>query len=464
MIANQAENQPVRVRRPPGCLLPALVVLCRSTLGTAAIGQGIPAELEAALAARESLSTGRLHIRTAAHQQPEWSRVTQVEFSGASQILTFESRTEDKQGAPRTVRCLFQGEESWIVRDGKGKSANASRNDKNRPHAFDYRMLGMSFELPFDDGLARFRLGLGAGGEFEVHRWEEGSRVTWRIGEYTQQWYLKESAEWQPVRVNVQKNGAVIAECRSQYVQVDGVWFPRRVEYYLHDDDTGGLALRNSYEIERVELNRPELRRCFSPADLGIQPGCTVFWEDERGAEDIRIWNGTALVTQELFAEQRARGQIAETLRGNFQPAGESSSSRPAADSMPASVARWLSLRSPDVTSRWERYTREFQRRFRLSEEKGEAAFRILHDCQAQASHYLDRRREDFDALERTVATLRDQPGASQPEYEELISQYLSMKRPIDDIFTHSLKPRLYALLTRAQVEEENTPTTNQRR
>lgn len=35
------------------------------------------------------------------------------------------------------------------------------------------------------------------------------------------------------------------------------------------------------------------------------------------------------------------------------------------------------------------------------------------------------------------------------------------MKRPIDDLFTHSLKPRLYALLTRAQVEEESTSTTN---
>lgn len=236
MIANLAENPSLRVRRPPGRLLPVAVVLYLSTLGTAANGQGIPAELEAALAARESLSTGRLRIRSAAHQQPNWSRVTQVEFSGASQILTFESRTEDKRGAPRTVRCLFQGEESWDVRDGKGNSANASRNDRDRPHAFDYPMLGMSFELPFDDGLARFRLGLVAGGEFEVQNWEDGSRVTWRIGEYTQQWCLKESAEWQPVRVNVQKNGAVIAECRSQYVLVDGFWFLRRVEYYLHDD------------------------------------------------------------------------------------------------------------------------------------------------------------------------------------------------------------------------------------
>lgn len=172
-----------------------------------------------------------------------------------------------------------------------------------------------------------------------------------------------------------------------------------------------------------MELNRPEHRRCFSPGDLGIRPGCTVFWQDDSGAEDIRIWNGNALVTQELFSELRARGQVAETLRGDFQPAGESSTSRPAADSMPASVARCLSLRSPDVTSRWERYTREFQQRFRLSEEQGEAAFRILHDCQAQAGRYLDRRSEDFDALERTVATLRDRPGALQFEYEDLISQ-----------------------------------------
>ena len=136
----------------------------------------------------------------------------------------------------------------------------------------------------------------------------------------------------------------------------------------------------------------------------------------------------TALAPQQ---EQREENGRAESRTGPFG----------VATSQPAIVRN-------KVDDEWEKYTRDFVRRYELNKDQSAAAWRVLKSCQEQRTAYLRSRRDQIAHLEAKLRAPK-----SDDDREKLPRQLEELKKPIQQIFEERLKPKLDRLPTRAQRE-----------
>ncbi|MBK8913295.1 MAG: hypothetical protein IPM64_01620 [Phycisphaerales bacterium] len=171
----------------------------------------------------------------------------------------------------------------------------------------DFRKLGIAPTGVDDDWLA----------DVERHGlprpvWSQSSegalvRVTARLaGHGAFDWWIDPARDHGVVRTRVELQGRIIGEREFSLKQVDGVWFPSRVEFYRYGDG-GTRADGPSRVIEflGVEWNRPEHPREFRPDDIGVEPGARISAQDPGASSGT--WNGAQVVDpMEFLLDVRA--------------------------------------------------------------------------------------------------------------------------------------------------------------
>jgi hypothetical protein len=96
--------------------------------------------------------------------------------------------------------------------------------------------------------------------------------------------------------------------------------------------------------------------------------------------------------------------------------------------------------------SEWERYVRDFIRKYTLDADQTERAWKVYRGCKERADQYLARKTEEIARLD---AELRKAPGD-----QELRRKRAALREPLDQIFERELRPGLERIPTAHQREQ----------
>lgn len=348
-------------------------------------------------------------------------------------------------------------------------------------YVWDARMIGISYSRHTGNDIYRTVLGETDRAQpprkYSV-RTEGNLRVVTAERENERvEWWLHPKCGFQPVRVAYYENDRLSMETRSDLYEMDGYWFPRAVhEYKSHYRD--GTEPAYSITVASAEFNHPDHPREFTPDDIGIGIDTTqVMRKDLNGRVlEIGVYNGVGYRTHDERAVER--GVVPPSATQPDISAGATDIQSPRASPRVGSTPRmWESA--------WRKYTREFIERCQLTDDQAQKAWAICRDCEQRAHAYVERHKDKFDDLDRRTAALRSTssapaatpraaPAAEKPssaggasntaaEHQELAADRARLLEPIDEIFERQLKPRLEALLTRAQ-RAATQPTPGERK
>lgn len=284
-------------------------------------------------------------------------------------------------------------------------------------------------------------------------------------------WWIDVRRDYSIVRTAAEQGGRRIGEQRFTIDRRDGIWFPVRVEHYrIAAGDVPGAVPSKTIEVIAAEFNRPEHPQHLTPADIGIEVGTRVTYQDP-GRTGGGIWEGRRLIPVEQFVAQLQAGQLLrgptvqrELLRhGGRLTAAETAAPPPA--SAPAVMGRLAAVAITSqrravytIESDWEAYTRRFIERFRLDQEQTARALEILKDCQSQATQFVRSHADGFSTADDKLAEAR--AGGDRAKIEAAGERARKLRAPIDEIFESKLRPRLDRLPTQSQREAAApTPT-----
>jgi len=118
-----------------------------------------------------------------------------------------------------------------------------------------------------------------------------------------------------------------------------------------------------------------------------------------------------------------------------------------------------------DPLSQWEAYVRDFIQRYQLDEAQTARANAILKECQEAANRLIERRKAEFERIDKQLQELSQSPSPDKiKQLTELNERRNKLLEPINEIFEKQLKPRLEKLPTRAQkqaAEQSGRPGPN---
>lgn len=359
------------------------------------------------------------------------------------------------QGYSGAVHFLLSGHELWMHRDEAIYADVCGRAERGTFDVIDIRRIGLSpvgQDQTYDDfvraaGLPPAQYTTSAEGELTV--------VTAPTSAGEVRWWIDPAKNWNVVRTAVYRGDQLLGERRFELEEIDGVWFPRRIEHFAYGDGPTDTP-RTVIEVHYAEFNRPDHPQVLLPQHIGVEPGTWITYQD--GKTPSGIFDGTAVVQPADFLGRVARGEVqrgptvsreiarTRAARRRAAPPAQSSppapSSPPEPASQPASqVAGWESA--------WERYTREFITRFALDAEQTQRALSILKDCQERGQRFVSARRTELDRLDGQLADARRFGDANA--LAALAEQAAALRAPVDEIFERQLKPRLDRLPTKQQ-------------
>ncbi|HMQ14481.1 MAG TPA: hypothetical protein PKC49_00770 [Phycisphaerae bacterium] len=268
-------------------------------------------------------------------------------------------------------------------------------------------------------------------------------------------WELDPTRDWNPVRVCATQGGAVIYEAISELKQYGDVWLPSSVQYIVGGEPNCRVHVRSA------TVSRGGGPQEFTPTDLRIEPGVNI---NIYVAEDVSrttprpakplAWTGRELIPLQRFFQEVKEGRLPKpTIFDRYAKSGRYAGPY----LMPAEAAqleveykRTLQERDIRVHEQlWERYVRDFIKRFQLTDEQSATAWRVHMACVGQAREYVERNNKRLvDALgklnEARDANDADKLTRAKEAWQEL-------QQPIQRVFDEQLKPRLEKLPTRAQ-------------
>ncbi|MGE0482076.1 MAG: hypothetical protein AB7Q17_16565 [Phycisphaerae bacterium] len=326
-------------------------------------------------------------------------------------------------------------------------------------------------------------------------------------------WWLDPQQGWSVVKIGVFQDGAQIGEQRFTLREVDGAWFPQRIEHVRLA--AGETEPSRVIEVLYAEFNRPEHPQRLTLADIGVEVGMRVQYNSLHGAPVARggYWDGSKVIDRDEFLARLEAGELVrgptltrELHRGGIfvereikagrlppdplvpVPGAAATASRGASDppagpaaARPAGFARGGAGTRPVassalqslVESEWEAYTRRVIAHYELTRDQTEKAQQILNECQSRAHDYLRAKRAEIDAAERRVRddgqrhappapTRRDDPRAAPdasatpgrteaPALLDAQRELARLRAPIEAIFNNELRPRLHKLPSEAQ-------------
>jgi len=286
--------------------------------------------------------------------------------------------------------------------------------------------------------------------------------VTAEADSATVRWWIDGERGWSPIRVSFARDGQVVREARIELQNYDGVWFPKTVEVYAGAYSAGQQPVE-VLRVESAEFNRPDDAHRFTPADIGVEPGFIVEKVGAQPGEEMLVWDGSQPVPLSQFRELLLSGKVQRgpTNRAALEAlpaASTASSSQPdlaTQDAGPGGTgtAREAPLSVRRALSKWEQYTRDFIQAHQLDADRTRKAWLTLRDCQNIANQYVRTHKAEIESAERDVNEAEAQGPQVDPQKLAATRARVSrVMHPIDSIFEKRLKPRLHALLTRAEV------------
>jgi hypothetical protein len=300
--------------------------------------------------------------------------------------------------------------------------------------------------------------------QYETHVVDGLHVVSGSSPEGAVKWWIDPEKDWNVLRTEVFLQGKKIGERRFELRldPYDGVWFPCRVELYrLAAGDTEPSSV---IELHSTEFNRPDHPLELGLADIGIEVGTAISFQDR---EPVKrgYWDGEKAVP---FAELMERIQSGElrmgpsVTRAHAQLKAYAQRRRALAVATEAPAPDGPTATQPAVAvpefkwnqfeTQWEAYTRLFTARYRLDKEQSQKAWSVCEDCQQRGRAYVATRRGRFEELEKRIegaksgTFARDKSLAAQLELERQ-----ELMEPLNRIFQEQLKPRLEMLPTRLQ-------------
>lgn len=280
-------------------------------------------------------------------------------------------------------------------------------------------------------------------------------------GERKVKWFINERRGWNAERIVAEafpENPEI--ELRAKLEEFGGVWFPREVEL-----NAGGRVFER-FHVTRAKVNADAAIERLTVAELRLEPGVNVEHKNAPPGDprtDVYFWNGDAVVDLKTWRQQVKSGERQYGPRfKKIQQTGEPDTTYMTKEEL----ERWRehSIAMPELGARtvvltnWERYVVDFCATFRLDDAQRQKAWLILEECQKAGTEYLDRKKGDFAAAQRSMmkaraAGERDEMKAAQTKLSEL-------QAPLTLIFESQLKPRLEPLPTRAQRAATSQPTS----
>jgi len=390
-----------------------------------------------------------------------------------SDVLVTDHGDEDgvvaryADGAPQPYgygpfHTLQLDRETWLYGEGQIRAEVLLEADETQ--TFDLRTLGAA-PTRHAGKLDRALRSAGPAGRFESTR-EDGYHVV-RLdsGSGVTEWRLDPRRGGAPVRVTVEKDGQLVAECRSELREFNGVWYPGRVEYF-RSDYRGGHEPVEVIEVTAVALDPPDVPDRLMPALIGIDAGVNLYRRRLSAPDSVEAlkWDGRKAVTLDEYLKAAQSGAVRdgpiflaniERSRAMLQLHDEHVARQsPRAEGVASAPA----LPLLETLTGWEAYTRRFIDRYRLDSEQTQRAISILRQCQAQGEAHLARVAAQVEQWERASAQVRlsTRPAPSDAERaERLRAEILA---PLAEIFRAQLEPRLDALPTRAQRKAVQVP------
>lgn len=243
---------------------------------------------------------------------------------------------------------------------------------------------------------------------------------------------IDETKGWNATRI-VERRGDKELVTEVSLRAAGGNWFPESVQCY----EDG--ALTTHVHVTAADINPPQPVSHFSPDDVGVEVGMRAVGVDDAAAQTEELaWDGAGVrpwaeVRERIASGELTMGPTARAAReGRFQPP----------------LARRESLRYSSrsgraVVSAWEFYVVQFCAQYELNREQRAQAQMCLRRAQTRANEYLDRKRGEFESLQRAAE--------GEGSTESLRKRLAVLRRPIDEIFENELKPCLEKIPTRAQ-------------
>jgi hypothetical protein len=276
-------------------------------------------------------------------------------------------------------------------------------------------------------------------------------------------WWIDPDKGWSVVRTASWVEDQKVGETRYTLGQIDGVWFPTRVETFRLAE--GDAEPSTTVTVFSAEFNRPYHPQKLTPADIGVELGSTVFFQD-RVPPMTLAWDGTKAVPFEEFAERVQRGEAAcgptvqrETERLDAErrkPAApqdehqargapdEGAATRPAPDDPTLSVLAFV--------AEWEAYTWRFIIQHNLDDERAERAWRLCRECEERARSYVADHRAEIGTWEKEARELGNADVARRTDRQaRSVARRGELSAPINRIFDTRLKPSLEKLAPRQE-------------
>lgn len=262
-------------------------------------------------------------------------------------------------------------------------------------------------------------------------------------------WVIDPQKDWNPIQVSLSVAGVTVTDCRSEYRQYDGVWFPESIVYY----DGAGNAV-TQIETESAEINKPDLPKSLAPEDIGFLSGTFVISSKDKeigGGKTGVYLERRGFVTPAEFATLTKRGEAKtderitrffEKLREQGKLVGGSAASQ--AQSSPKNSK----IIPNQVDDEWDRYTRDFIRHYKLDSEQTQKAELILKNVKERRTNYVQSKKRRFGELEVELKKPKD-----ADHLIKLRNEFEALCKPISDLFENQLKPRLADLPTSRQKE-----------
>lgn len=364
---------------------------------------------------------------------------------------------ENKDGLWHTAETTFSGS---LRRPDSSDGLRDHLQDRLK----DIRWVGISVEsgsLEYDQG---FRA-VWTPSSNAIEQWSEervGDRylVTGRSSTgAVKTWLINPQKGWNAERITVETT-ALKLECVCDLEQFGDTWLPKRTEYRKNG------AVSEVLVVEYASLNDPGDKASFSPADIGLEVGSQISTGVEGSFQ--QYWTGKDLIASPEFSKRRRAGEIdyGPTIKlkqtGLWQSPYQLTAKQILQVKM---VERQLHLRHHNTyhESLWERYVREFIRRYALRDDQAEQAWRILRNCQARANEIIGRQRKERETVIGEMLEAKEE--GDKGRYERLRSRLDELSAPIAKVFETDLRPRLDKLPTRAQraaaeTRESKPPTS----
>lgn len=255
------------------------------------------------------------------------------------------------------------------------------------------------------------------------------------------EWHLDAAHGGAPTRVVMREEGEVVAESRIALDDNNGIWYPRRIEYYRSSHNEG----RTPYEVVEVhaaEFNQPGQPLRLTPNDIGVEVGTNVIWQFADGRSKMLMWDGNATLSQTDFSQKLRDGDVV------YSPYVQRRlDENRAAQESPEFILRRSQKALEEIgdfASEWERYTTAYGTRHSFVEAQWEKAEELLDACQDRAKEYIAGRAAAIRGIEKDVAECGklSEPQAGQ-RAGELRARVVRLLEPINEIFEEKLKPGL---------------------